>query len=95
MGSPEAFILACGGFSGLGDASIGTLIEGLRARGLEQNTIRLVYGDHGEAFEQFDYDPGTRVPIQWRHDMKQPLPGLSFEIRYCRNLEFRHLCADK
>lgn len=35
-----------------GDISLGTLIEGLRTRGLEENTVWVVYGDHGEAFGQ-------------------------------------------
>ena len=55
-----------------GDASIGTLVEGLRARGLEQNTIWIVYGDHGEAFGQHNgnyghtfllYDENVHVPF--------------------------------
>ena len=55
-----------------GDASLGTLVEGLRARGLEQNTIWIVYGDHGEAFGQHNgnyghtfllYDENVHVPF--------------------------------
>ena len=55
-----------------GDASLGTLVEGLRARGLEQNTIWIVYGDHGEAFGQHHgnyghtfllYDENVHVPL--------------------------------
>ncbi len=55
-----------------GDVSLGTLIEGLRARGLEQNTIWVIYGDHGEAFHQhegnyghtfFLYDENIHVPF--------------------------------
>jgi hypothetical protein len=32
------------------DASLGTLLEGLRARGLDEQTMVVVFGDHGEAF---------------------------------------------
>jgi len=55
-----------------GDVSLGTLIEGLRARGLEDNTIWIIYGDHGEAFHQhegnyghtfFLYDENVHVPF--------------------------------
>ncbi|HTC91704.1 MAG TPA: sulfatase [Bryobacteraceae bacterium] len=55
-----------------GDASLGTLIQGLRARGLEQNTVWVIYGDHGEAFHQhegnyghtfFLYDENIHVPF--------------------------------
>ena len=55
-----------------GDRSLGTLVEGLRARGLEQNTIWIVYGDHGEAFGQHNgnyghtfllYDENVHVPF--------------------------------
>src|SRR6266567_3637555 len=55
-----------------GDASLGALIEGLRARGLEQNTVWVVYGDHGEAFHQHEgnyghtfllYDENVHVPF--------------------------------
>ncbi len=55
-----------------GDASLGTLIEGLRSRGLEQNTVWVIYGDHGEAFHQhegnyghtfFLYEENVHVPF--------------------------------
>jgi phosphoglycerol transferase MdoB-like AlkP superfamily enzyme len=55
-----------------GDVSLGALIEGLRARGLENNTIWIIYGDHGEAFHQhegnyghtfFLYDENVHVPF--------------------------------
>jgi arylsulfatase A-like enzyme len=51
---------------------LGTLIQGLRARGLEQNTVWVIYGDHGEAFHQhegnyghtfFLYDENIHVPF--------------------------------
>jgi glucan phosphoethanolaminetransferase (alkaline phosphatase superfamily) len=55
-----------------GDDSLGALIEGLRARGLEENTVWVIYGDHGEAFRQhegnyghtfFLYDENIHVPF--------------------------------
>ena len=55
-----------------GDVSLGALIAGLRARGLEENTVWVIYGDHGEAFRQhqgnyghtfFLYDENIHVPF--------------------------------
>jgi glucan phosphoethanolaminetransferase (alkaline phosphatase superfamily) len=55
-----------------GDASLGVLMGGLRARGLEQNTVWLIYGDHGEAFHQHQgnyghtflvYEENVHVPF--------------------------------
>jgi hypothetical protein len=55
-----------------GDASLGALIDGLRARGLEDRMLWVIYGDHGEAFGQhpgnyghtfFLYDENVRVPL--------------------------------
>lgn len=55
-----------------GDAALGTLIAGLRQRGLEDETLWVIYGDHGEAFGQHDgnfghtfflYDENVRVPL--------------------------------
>jgi arylsulfatase A-like enzyme len=40
------------------DAALGTLIQGLRARGLEDRTLFVVFGDHGEAFGQHDGNYG-------------------------------------
>jgi hypothetical protein len=54
------------------DQSLGALAAGLRARGLDQSTIWIVLGDHGEAFGQHDgnyghtfflYDENVRVPF--------------------------------
>jgi phosphoglycerol transferase MdoB-like AlkP superfamily enzyme len=53
------------------DASFGELLKGLRDRGLEEETLFVVFGDHGEAFGQhegnyghslFLYDENLRVP---------------------------------
>jgi lipoteichoic acid synthase len=55
-----------------GDESLGALIEGLRTRGLEDNTVWVIYGDHGEAFHQhagnyghtfFVYEENVHVPF--------------------------------
>jgi glucan phosphoethanolaminetransferase (alkaline phosphatase superfamily) len=55
-----------------GDLSLGALIEGLRVRGLDKNTVWVIYGDHGEAFRQhegnyghtfFLYDENVHVPF--------------------------------
>jgi hypothetical protein len=55
-----------------GDAALGSLIDGLEARGRQQNTLWIVYGDHGEAFGQHDgnfghtfqlYDENIHVPF--------------------------------
>jgi phosphoglycerol transferase MdoB-like AlkP superfamily enzyme len=55
-----------------GDLSLGMFIAGLRARGLEENTVWVIYGDHGEAFRQhegnyghtfFLYEENIHVPF--------------------------------
>ncbi len=55
-----------------GDAAFGALVDGLRSRGLERNTLFVVFGDHGEAFGQhpgnfahtlFAYEENVRVPL--------------------------------
>ena len=55
-----------------GDAALGALLDGLKRRGLDGNTLFVVFGDHGEAFGQhpgnyahtlFVYDENVRVPM--------------------------------
>jgi arylsulfatase A-like enzyme len=55
-----------------GDAALGALVRGLEARGRQQNTLWIVFGDHGEAFGQHEgnfghtfqlYDENVRVPF--------------------------------
>jgi arylsulfatase A-like enzyme len=55
-----------------GDAALGALVDGLRSRGVQDKTLVVVYGDHGEAFGQHDgnfghtmfiYDENVRVPL--------------------------------
>jgi phosphoglycerol transferase MdoB-like AlkP superfamily enzyme len=57
-----------------GDASLGTLLQGLRSRGLDTSTIVVVVGDHGEAFGQHEgnfghtleiYEENLRVPMMF------------------------------
>jgi hypothetical protein len=55
-----------------GDKVLGALIDGLRARGLERDTLWVIAGDHGEAFGQHPgnfghtfaiYDENVHVPL--------------------------------
>ena len=55
-----------------GDSSLGMLMDGLRSRGLDQNTVWIVLGDHGEAFGQHEgnyghtfhlYEENVHVPF--------------------------------
>jgi len=46
-----------------GDAALGALIHGLRARGLEDRTLWVIFGDHGEAFGQHDGNYGHTFQI--------------------------------
>jgi arylsulfatase A-like enzyme len=55
-----------------GDVSLGALRDGLRTRGLEDSTVWVMYGDHGEAFGQhqgnyahtfFLYEENVHVPF--------------------------------
>ncbi len=55
-----------------GDAALGTLIDGLRARQLDERTLFMVFGDHGEAFGEhpgnfahtlFIHEENVRVPF--------------------------------
>jgi arylsulfatase A-like enzyme len=61
-----------------GDASLGTLINGLRQRGLFENTMWIIVGDHGEAFGQHSGNYGHTFQI-YEENMRVPfvisLPG--------------------
>lgn len=55
-----------------GDAALKTLVDGFRARGLDNHTVWVVFGDHGEAFGQhpanyghtfFVYEENVHVPL--------------------------------
>lgn len=54
------------------DASLGALLKGLRERGLDERTLFVIFGDHGQAFGQhegnyghslFLYEENIRVPF--------------------------------
>jgi hypothetical protein len=54
------------------DAALGQLLDGLRSRGLDRETLFVILGDHGEAFGQHDgnyghtlflYEENVRVPL--------------------------------
>jgi arylsulfatase A-like enzyme len=71
------------------DAAFGLLRDGLRARGLDQRTLYVVVGDHGEAFYEhegnfahtlFLYEENLRVPLMFA------APGLFGETRRARQL---------
>jgi arylsulfatase A-like enzyme len=72
------------------DASLGTLLQGFRDRGLERNTLFVIFGDHGQAFGRhqgnyghslFLYEENLRVPYLIA------LPGLSQQqIRLARTI---------
>jgi len=53
------------------DSSMGLFLQGLHGRGIDQNTLIVIFGDHGEAFgqhhgnfahSQFVYEENIRVP---------------------------------
>jgi len=64
-----------------GDAALGRLVTGLRTRGLDEQTMFIVFGDHGEAFGQHDgnsghslfiFDENVRVPLVIRLPRGRP-----------------------
>ena len=54
-----------------GDRALGTLFDGLRARGLSDRTLVVVFGDHGEAFDQH---PGNRAHSLYIYDENVHVP---------------------
>jgi membrane-anchored protein YejM (alkaline phosphatase superfamily) len=76
-GKPARFPIttsSAGHFNALhsGDASLGKLMDGLQARGLDRQTVWIVLGDHGEAFGQHEgnyghafhvYEENVHVPF--------------------------------
>lgn len=55
-----------------GDAALGLLMDGVRERGMEDDTVWVVFGDHGEAFHEhegnfahslFVYEENLHVPL--------------------------------
>jgi hypothetical protein len=69
------------------DAAIAQLLEGLKQRGLERDTLIVIVGDHGQAFGQhegnyghtfFLYEENIRVPLMF------VVPGLERPLRVRR-----------
>jgi len=54
-----------------GDRALGTLFDGLRTRGLFDRTLVVVFGDHGEAFDQH---PGNRAHSLYIYDENVHVP---------------------
>jgi arylsulfatase A-like enzyme len=75
------------------DAAVGQLVDGLRARGLEHETVVVLVGDHGQAFGQHQanfghtlrvYEENVRVPLVISAPGAAPrparVPGLASHI---------------
>jgi arylsulfatase A-like enzyme len=62
-----------------GDEALGALIDGVRARGLQDRTLWIILGDHGEAFGQHDGNYGHTFQL-YEENIKVPVlivaPGL-------------------
>jgi arylsulfatase A-like enzyme len=62
-----------------GDAALGTLIDGMTARGLREEMLWIILGDHGEAFGQHDGNYGHTFQL-YEENIHVPLliaaPGL-------------------
>jgi arylsulfatase A-like enzyme len=54
-----------------GDAAVGALLDGLRARGLDRTTTIVVIGDHGEAFGQHPGNYGHSLAV-YEENVKVP-----------------------
>jgi hypothetical protein len=54
-----------------GDAALGALVDGLRARQLDGNTVFIVFGDHGEAFGEH---PGNFAHTLFIHEENVRIP---------------------
>jgi arylsulfatase A-like enzyme len=67
-----------------GDAALGEFLSALRMRGLDTNTLYIIYGDHGEAFGQHDGNYGHTLFL-YEENIHVPLlismPGALIEPR--------------
>jgi hypothetical protein len=54
------------------DRALASLLDGLRSRGLEGETVTVVFGDHGEAFGQHDGNFGHTL-FAWDENVRVPL----------------------
>jgi arylsulfatase A-like enzyme len=72
-----------------GDAALGKFLDGLRSRGLDTNTLFVIYGDHGEAFGQHDGNYGHTLFI-YEENIRVPLliamPGALVEPRRVKRI---------
>jgi phosphoglycerol transferase MdoB-like AlkP superfamily enzyme len=72
-----------------GDRSLGTLVRGLRARGLGDRTLWIVLGDHGEAFGQHEGNFGHTFQL-YEENVHVPFlvaaPGLLAGPTHSRNV---------
>jgi arylsulfatase A-like enzyme len=62
------------------DEALGQLLDGLRQRGLDRNTLVVILGDHGEAFGEHPGNIGHTLAV-YEENVRVPLlfsaPGLS------------------
>jgi arylsulfatase A-like enzyme len=62
------------------DAALGELLAGLQSRGLDRETLFVIFGDHGEAFGQHDGNYGHTLSV-YEENVHVPLvitaPGLT------------------
>jgi hypothetical protein len=69
------------------DDSLAALLDGLRERGLEDNTLFVICGDHGEAFGQHEGNYGHTLFL-YEENVRVPLlvaaPGLTDGVRVGR-----------
>jgi lipoteichoic acid synthase len=69
------------------DDSLAALLDGLRERGLEDNTLFVICGDHGEAFGQHEGNYGHTLFL-YEENVRVPLlvaaPGLTDAVRVGR-----------
>jgi arylsulfatase A-like enzyme len=72
-----------------GDISLGNLVEGIRGRGLEEQTIWVIYGDHGEGFGQHEGNYGHTFAL-YEENVHVPFliaaPGLRTDQRRVRKV---------
>jgi len=65
-----------------GDAALGQFFQGLKSRGLDTNTLFVIFGDHGEAFGQHEGNYGHTLFIH-EENVRVPYlvaaPGLVLE----------------
>jgi phosphatidylserine decarboxylase precursor len=75
---------------GVADAALGGLVDGLIERGLWENSLLVVSGDHGEAFNQHPgnvahsmalYEENIRVPLLLVAPGLEAVQGENFELR--------------